>query len=69
MNAGVADITISLPKENEDIKKYNGVDWWYWLASARASSAAYFCNVNSLGLSGNSIASAVGGVAPGFCVA
>jgi hypothetical protein len=62
----VTDITISLPKENEDIKKYNGVDWWYRLASSSSS----FCTVNGSGYSNNDfIASSVGGVAPAFCVA
>jgi hypothetical protein len=62
-------IEVSLPKENEGIKKYNGVAWWYWLSSPSASSAALFCDCSGLGNSYYHAASAVGGVAPAFRVA
>ena len=29
--AAVKDIEIALPAENEGVKQYHGVDWWYWL--------------------------------------
>jgi hypothetical protein len=65
----VTDINVSLPEENQGIKKYNGVSWWYWLRPRSSGSAAYFCYVHTNGLSGHNSASAVGGCAPAFCVA
>jgi hypothetical protein len=59
-------IEVSLPAENEGIKKYNGVDWWYWMRDKTASSAAYFFSCSLHGHSGISSASAAGGVAPAF---
>jgi hypothetical protein len=61
---GFDDIELFLPKGNEGIKKYNGVDWWYWLAEAYSASAANFCNVNNNGNANNNNASSVGGCAP-----
>ena len=46
----------------------NDTTWW-WLASPSAASAAYFCSCASYGFSYHNTASAVGGVAPAFCVA
>ena len=70
MKAGrIPNVEIALPKKNDGVKQYNGVDWWYWLADKPASSAAVFCHCSHYGLSGHSSASAVGGVAPAFCVA
>jgi hypothetical protein len=70
MKAGrVTHVTISLPKENEGIKKYNGVDWWYWLEPKSASFSSSFCYVTSHGNSHTTYASSVGGVAPAFRVA
>jgi hypothetical protein len=70
-NAGIntegKEINVSIPQENQGVKKYNGVDWWYWLKS-HASSSSSFCSVDYFGGSGTSGASAVGGVAPRFCV-
>jgi hypothetical protein len=63
-----AQIIISLPKENQGIKKYNGVRWRYWLRPPSSASAANFWGVGYHGASGDT-ASAVGGVAPAFCVA
>jgi hypothetical protein len=60
------DIEVSLPKENEGVKKYNGVDWCYWLLPS--ASAAYFCDVSGNGYTGNAYASSVGGCAPKFSV-
>ena len=68
---GVAaiDVEISLPTENEGIKQYNGVDWWYWQKEPYSGSAASFCYVHSNGLASCDFASAVGGCAPAFRVA
>jgi hypothetical protein len=63
------NIEISLPKENEGVKQYNGVDWWYWLEGRIASSAASFARVYGVGGASYYGASAVGGCAPAFCVA
>ncbi|MDR2510848.1 MAG: hypothetical protein LBC77_09420 [Spirochaetaceae bacterium] len=65
----VLDIEVSLPKGNEGVKKYNGVDWWYWLADRFSESTAYFCDVNNNGNAYYYIAYAVGGCAPAFRVA
>jgi hypothetical protein len=64
-NLGVRqhDIEVSLPKENEGIKKYGGVAWWYWLYPRSSGSAAAFCNVNRYGHAYASLASGVGGCA------
>jgi hypothetical protein len=51
------------------VKRWNGARDWWWLSSPSASSAAYFCNCFSYGDSYYYSASAVGGVAPAFCVA
>jgi hypothetical protein len=63
------NIEISLPKENEGVKKYNGVAWWYWFRQKSGFSAAYFAYVGNGGNSYIYAASAVGGCAPVFCVA
>jgi hypothetical protein len=62
-------IRVFLPEENQGVKKYNGVSWWYWLRSHSSGSAAYFCGVDGSGLASYTNASAVGGCAPAFCVA
>jgi hypothetical protein len=59
-------IEVSLPRENEGVKKYNGVEWWYWLLPF--ASAYNFCSVNYSGFAYNSLASSVGGCAPMFRV-
>ncbi|MDR0556309.1 MAG: hypothetical protein LBG43_00335 [Treponema sp.] len=64
-----ADIIVSLPEKNQGVKKYNGVDCWYWLRPPYAGSAAYFAYVASYGYANNTNASAVGGCAPAFRVA
>jgi hypothetical protein len=51
------------------VKRWNGERDWWWLSSPSASSAAYFCYCFSYGVSYYYSASAVGGVAPAFCVA
>ena len=68
---GVAaiDVEISLPTENEGIKQYNGVDWWYWQKNAYSGSAASFCHGYTDGYAYDGAASTVGGCAPAFCVA
>jgi hypothetical protein len=62
------DIEISLPKENEGVKRYNGARQWYWTASLSSGSAAYFCSVYGNGHTSDNIASAVGGCAIVFSV-
>ena len=51
------------------IKVWEDDTHWYWTASARASSAAYFCICGYHGYCSRINASAAGGVAPVFCVA
>jgi hypothetical protein len=60
------NIEISLPKENEGIKQYNGVDCWYWLEGKPAASSAYFAAIDYAGDTGDTVASGVGGCAPMF---
>jgi CheY-like chemotaxis protein len=62
------NIEITLSQKSQGLKKYNGVDWWYWLADPYAGSAAYFCGVYAGGYAGTHGASAVGGCAPMFRV-
>jgi hypothetical protein len=62
-------IKIALPQKPQGIKKYHGVDWWYWLADPRAGSAAYFCLSGTGGSASGNGASSVGGCAPAFRVA
>jgi hypothetical protein len=64
----VPHVEISLPKENEGVKQYNGVDYWYWLEGKYSGSAANFCYVRGNGNTSNGYASAVGGCAPMFRV-
>jgi hypothetical protein len=64
----VTDIEISLPKESEEVKQYNGADHWYWLSDKYPGSAAYFCVVSNYGYTSYVSASAVGGCAPAFRV-
>jgi hypothetical protein len=59
-------VEISLPKENEDVKQYNGGDCWYWLKYCYSGAADCFCYVNRVGHAGYSDASSVGGCAPMF---
>ncbi|WP_461246545.1 hypothetical protein [Treponema sp. R6D11] len=61
-------VSVFIPEENQGVKKYNGVDWLYWL-KPRSGSSAIFTIVNSIGTSNYyNDASAVGGCAPAFCV-
>jgi hypothetical protein len=66
--AHTSGIRVFIPEENQGIKKYNGVSWWYWLRTRCAGSAAYFCGSGTVGHTGTHHASAVGGCAPAFCV-
>jgi len=71
-NAGIETekkIRIFLPKENQGVKKYNGVDWWYWLKPRSSGSSSSFTFVGAIGGSYYYTADAVGGCAPAFCVA
>jgi len=63
----VERIKVRIPEENQGVKKYNGVDWWYWLAAA--SSSARFAYIADTGFTSNHGAGSVGGCAPAFCVA
>jgi hypothetical protein len=69
MNVSSLDVEIALPRKPQGIKKYNGVDWWYWLADPYAGSAGLFCGVGSGGIAHHNTASSVGGCTPAFCVA
>jgi hypothetical protein len=62
------DIEVSLPKDYMSVKKYNGVDWWYWLADPYSGSAASFCDSGGDGGASCTTASSVGGCAPAFRV-
>ena len=69
MKAGrIPNVEIALPKKNDGVKQYNGVDWWYWLADKEFGSAAHFANVTGSGNAHGHYASAVGGCAPVFCI-
>jgi hypothetical protein len=59
---------VFIPEENQGIKTYNGVRWWYWLRPPYSASAADFCGVGDTGYATNGLASSVGGCAPAFCV-
>jgi len=60
----VDKIKVRIPEENQGVKKYNGVDWWYWLAPAYSS--ALFASI--YGFTTDYNASSVGGCAPAFCI-
>jgi len=61
-------ISIFIPKENQGIKRYNGVNWRYWLKPRSSGSSAVFAYVHANGLSYYTAASGVDGCAPAFCV-
>jgi hypothetical protein len=61
-----SNIEVALPQRSYGTKKYNGVDWWYWLAHSISGYAANFCLVNLNGATGFHGASVVGGCAPAF---
>jgi hypothetical protein len=69
MNVSSLDVKIALPQKPDGVKKYNGVDWWYWLADPSSGSAAYFCSSSGSGSANSNNASSVGGCAPAFRVA
>jgi hypothetical protein len=64
--AGYEDVSIdiSLPTENEGVKKYNGVTFWCWLENKSDNSSASFARVYSLGYAGHGHAAGIGGCAP-----
>jgi hypothetical protein len=64
IEAGCAEI--SLPTEYGGVKRYHGVDWWYWLLERYFGSAASFCCVYNYGYTGYNSAVSVGGCAPVF---
>jgi len=61
-------IRVFLPEENQGVKNYNGVSWWYWLKPRYSGSSSDFCIVSLDGHSYDGGASSVGGCAPAFCV-
>ena len=68
-----ADVSVHLPIYQKGsqyrIKRWNGSRGWWWLSSPSASAAACYCSCCCDGLGSCGAASAVGGVAPAFCVA
>jgi hypothetical protein len=60
-------IEVSLPEENQGVKKYNGVSCGYWLR-LRPSAASTFCYVYHNGHTNYSTAGSAGGCAPVFRV-
>ncbi|MDR1325286.1 MAG: hypothetical protein LBK00_04535 [Treponema sp.] len=62
------DIEIALPQETRGVKKYHGVNWWYWLAAPDSPFDTYFCNASNNGNVCQTAASSVGGCAPAFRV-
>jgi hypothetical protein len=62
-------LKVFIPEENQGIKKYHGVSWWYWLHPRSSGSAANFCLSDTDGSTYYNNASAVGGCAPAFRVA
>jgi hypothetical protein len=61
-----ADIRIALPDKPQGVKKYNGVDCWYWLAPPYFGSTSSFCATYTDGSPSYNIAFIVRGVAPAF---
>jgi hypothetical protein len=61
-------IEVCIQEENQGVKKYNGVTWWYWLAPRSAGSSANFVYVNYYGYSSYGDASSALGCAPAFRV-
>jgi len=55
--------------ERNRVKDFENETHWYWTSSARSASSSHFCVVSIYGGSYLSNATAVGGVAPAFCVA
>ena len=64
------NVKVFLPEalRGDGIKKYNGVDWWYWLKLRSAGSSTHFVSVTGGGGVGGTNASSVGGCALAFCV-
>jgi hypothetical protein len=62
-----SQIAVFIPEENQGIKRYNGVTWWYWLRKPSGTDSFAFVYYN--GSNGNFSASGVGGCAPAFRVA
>jgi hypothetical protein len=69
MNVRSLNVEIALPQKPDGVKKYNGVDWWHWLADPSFRSATCFRNSNTDGRAYNNYAVSVGGCAPAFRVA
>jgi hypothetical protein len=61
-------IEVSLAKENKGIKKYNGVNWQYWLQNPHGCKGEYFHSVGVLGATVSDYVFAVLGCAPAFRV-
>jgi hypothetical protein len=63
-----ADIEVSLPKDGEGVKRYNGVACAYWLKEPYSGSTTGFCDVDRSGAATLNLARAVYGFAPAFRV-
>jgi hypothetical protein len=65
-NVPAEAIAVALLRENQGIKKYHGVDDWYWLAGAISSPATQFRGVDDYGYAYGNFASSVLGCSPAF---
>ncbi|MDR2490217.1 MAG: DUF6273 domain-containing protein [Spirochaetaceae bacterium] len=68
-SGGSAQYPIYAFSLNQKVKRNAGSRGWWWLASPRAADSASFVSSGHHGISYSYTASAVGGVAPAFCVA
>jgi hypothetical protein len=66
MGVELYELEVSLPRDNQGIKKYNGVDYGYWLFDNNNHSEMNFNCVFSQGLVGKSGADSVGGCVLAF---
>jgi hypothetical protein len=57
-------IEFYLPRENEGVKRYNGVPCWYWLQDKLARYAGYFQVADMTGKYNHGVANVVCGCAP-----
>jgi hypothetical protein len=57
------DVKVALSQKARGVEKYNGVDWWYWLANLNFASATSFCIASYSGLAYFAGANLFGGCA------
>jgi hypothetical protein len=62
------ELKVSLPREPQGTKKYNGVAWMYWIKPPYSGSTHDFCIVVTFGAATGNAAFCVYGVAPIFRV-